>query len=235
LLKPLKVSQKFMIFLYAVAILLFCHHFIFRPIFLDWGSSQELRKIAFSGDTFTDGNRHTRAVLIEGTPEEIWPWIVQIGQDRGGFYSYQWLENIFGARMRNSYVIKSEFQFPRLQGDTIWLATKDHYGGEGYQVAAEIVPFKSFVMVGGADYNRIRQGEKASGSWALYLYPASSNTTWLVARSSDGLDHGVGNSVLRYFFFEVPHFIMERKMLKTVQTLVEKNHGHVTNETISNQ
>ena len=234
-LKPFSPLQKLLIFLYAVAVLLFCHHFIFRPIFLDWGAPENIREMAFSGDSLTEGHSHTRAVLIEGTPEDIWPWIMQIGQDRGGFYSYQWLENLFRARMKNSYSIKTEFQFPRLPGDTIWLATRDHYDGEGYQILAEITPFKSFVMVGGTDYNRLARGEKARGSWAFYLYPASSTQTWLVARSSEA-DKNAGNDMLRYLFFEVPHFIMERKMLLTMRRLVEKDRvGFATDETISNK
>lgn len=218
--KRFKPSQKLLIFIYVISILWFCHHFIFRPIILDWGSSQSIRALALSGDVFTDGKSHTRAVLIEATPEEIWPWLVQIGQDRGGFYSYQWLENIFQADMRNAYEIKREYQYPRKEGDTIWLTNKVHYNGGGYQILAEITPLRSMVMVGAKDFTRISNGEKAMGSWAFYLYPENTTKTWLIVRSSDG-DLPKGNKVLRYFTFEVPHFIMERKMLVTMKRLVE--------------
>jgi hypothetical protein len=214
--------QKLLIFIYVMVILLFFHHYIFRPIILDWGATTELREHIFSGDEFTAGSSHTRAVLINASPEEIWPWLNQIGQDRAGFYSYQWLENVFRAEMKNIYIINPEFQMPRQYGDTIWLATKDHYNGGGYQVLAEIIPFKSFVMVGGSDFQRIRNGGKARGSWAFYLHSVAPNQTWLVVRSSEG-DIGFANRVLRYFFFEVPHFIMERKMLLTIRKLVEQS------------
>ncbi|MFZ6012550.1 MAG: hypothetical protein ACOYXT_19560 [Bacteroidota bacterium] len=188
-----------------------------------------------SGDVFTDGRSHTRAVLVDATPDQIWPWLIQVGQDRGGFYSYQWLENIFQANMKNVYVIKPEFQYPRQVGDTVWLANKDHYNGGGYQILAEVTPFKSFVMVGGKDYERLLNGDKALGSWSFYLYPDESNRTWLIARSSEG-DINFTNRVLRYFFFEVPHFIMERKMLLTMQKLTEEGlMPHATEETITNQ
>jgi hypothetical protein len=221
--KKFKPIQKLFLFLYAVAVLLFCHHLIIRPIFLDWGSPESIQKLALSGDALTgeSGTRHTRAVLIEATPEELWPWLIQVGQDRGGFYSHEWLENLFRADMKNVYEIKPEFQWPRMQGDTIWLANKDHYQGQGYQIVAESIPFQSLVMVGGEDYQRIQNGENASGSWAFYLYPESSSRTWLIARSSSG-DIPVANHVLRYFTYEVPHFIMERKMLKSMKYLAEK-------------
>lgn len=220
--KKFKPSQKLLIFVYAVAVLLFCHHFIFRPIFLDWGAPESIQKLSLSGDVFTygSGSRHTRAVLIEATPEELWPWLIQVGQDRGGFYSHEWLENLFRADMKNVDEIKPEFQWPRMQGDTIWLANKDHYDGQGYQIVAESIPFRSLVIVGGKDYQRIQNGEKASGSWAFYLYPESAERTWLIARSSAG-DIPYTNHVLRYFTYEVPHFIMERKMLKSMKYLGE--------------
>jgi hypothetical protein len=208
-------------FLYAAAVLLFCHHFIFRPIILNWGSTEELQKRSLSGDIFTEGRGHTRAVLIEATPEEIWPWLVQVGQDRGGFYSYEWLENIFGADIKNVYEIRPEFQWPRQAGDTIWLANREHYNGMGYQIVAETTLFKSLVMVGGEDYARILKSEKASGSWAFYLHPESATTTWLIARSSEG-DTSFGNRVLRYFTYEVPHFVMEKKMLRSMKFIAEK-------------
>lgn len=218
--KKSKPSQKLLLFLYAGAVLLFCHHFIFRPIILDWGAPESIRELSLSGDVFTDGTNHTRAILIDATPEELWPWLIQIGQDRGGFYSYEWLENLFRADMRNVYEIKPEFQWPRQEGDTVWLANKDHYDGMGYQIIAESTPFKSLVMVGGEDYEKILKGEKASGSWAFYLYPENAEKTWFIARSSDG-NTSFGNRALRYFTYEVPHFVMEEKMLKSVKRLAE--------------
>jgi hypothetical protein len=218
--KPITASQKLLLFLYAAALIVFCHHFIVRPIILDWGSPAFIRNMKLAGDDFTNGNSHTRAVLIRATPEQIWPWLLQMGQDRGGMYSYEMLENIVGADMKNVYKIVPEFQLPRLKGDTIWLANKNHYKGQGYQIIAEITPNRSYVMVGGRDYNKIASGDYANGSWAFYLYPENENTTWLIARSSEG-KIGFVNKLLRYVAYEVPHFIMERKMLVTMKTLIE--------------
>ena len=58
-----------------------------------------------------------------------------------------------------------------MPGDTIWLANKRNYNGKGFQIVAEIIPNNSFVMVGGDDFNRIKRGDKAIGSWSIYLYP----------------------------------------------------------------
>jgi hypothetical protein len=226
--KRRRIIRISIISLYAIVVLLFIHHLVFRPMFLDWGTPEPINRLAFSGDSFTNGTHHTRAILIDATQEELWPWLNQIGQDRGGFYSYQWLENLFAADMTNVNTIKPEFQWPRQLGDTIWLANKDHYNGQGYQIIAEITDYKSMVMVSGADYARIRNGEKASGSWAFYLYPeGDTDKTWLVARSSEG-DISILQQFIRYFTFEVPHFIMEKKMLKSMKKLVERKPARAT-------
>jgi hypothetical protein len=220
--KKRRTPRRLIITFHVMAILFFTYHFALRPRFLDWGASESLRETSFPGDSFTRGAHHTRAVLIDATPEQLWPWLNQIGQDRGGFYSYQWLENIFAADITNVHDIKPEFQWPRQLGDTVWLANKDHYNGKGYQIIAEITPFKSMVMVGGDDYARVLSGEEVSGSWAFYLYPETSEKTWLVARSSDG-DLSWPTRLARYTTFEIPHYIMERKMLRSIKKLAEEN------------
>jgi len=214
-------SKKWMLAFYLISIVWFCHHFIFRPVILDWGATESLRNIKLYGDVLTQGDQHTRAVLVNATPHELWPWLIQIGQERGGFYSHEWLENLFFAEMKNVYSIDNRFQQPRHVGDTVWLATKDHYNGGGYQIIAEVTPFRSYVMVGGPDYARIQNGQKASGSWAFYLYPINDTSTYLIVRSSNG-EISIGEKLLRYFTFEVPHFIMEARMLNTLKRLVEE-------------
>ncbi|GAA0246458.1 hypothetical protein ACFFQF_05480 [Haladaptatus pallidirubidus] len=44
----------------------------------------------------------TRAITIDAPVEDLWPWVVQLGQGRGGFYSYDWLENLVGAGIHNA-------------------------------------------------------------------------------------------------------------------------------------
>lgn len=211
-------------FLAVIALLSIIHHFVVRPWFLDWGAPQKIRSLSLPGYELVQGKGHTRAVLIEAPSQEIWPWIVQIGQDRGGMYSYSWLENVVLADIHNVYEIRDDLQVPRAEGDTIWLANRERYNGRGYQILAMYRPEKAFVMVGGDDYNRILSGEKARGAWCIYLYPETENSTWLIARSAgDGFP--LGDRVLRYLTYEVPHFIMERKMLRTIRQLVEQHSG----------
>lgn len=62
----------------------------------------------------------SRRVRIMAPPERVWPWVAQIGQERGGFYSYTWLENLLGCDITNADRIHEEWQHPRV-GDQVHL------------------------------------------------------------------------------------------------------------------
>jgi hypothetical protein len=69
------------------------------------------RDAALAGDELIpDGLQSTRAITIQAPPDAIWPWLVQMGQDRGGFYSHDWLERLFGAEIHNADRIRPEWQ-----------------------------------------------------------------------------------------------------------------------------
>ena len=77
----------------------------------------------------SSGNaRFFKTLLTAATA--IWPWILQIGQDRAGFYSYTQLENLFGCEMRNADRIVPEWQ-QRQVGDVVWMTPKEKFRGVG--------------------------------------------------------------------------------------------------------
>lgn len=55
-----------------------------------------------------------RAITIAAPPERVWPWVAQLGQDKGGFYSFAWLENLAGCDIRNAEEIVPAWQHPRV-------------------------------------------------------------------------------------------------------------------------
>src|ERR1017187_4231523 len=69
-----------------------------RPWFLGWGATAAEVSRSLPGDLPVPqaNSTATRAITIQAPPERVWPWIVQIGQGRGGLYSYAWLENLVG-------------------------------------------------------------------------------------------------------------------------------------------
>ena len=70
------------------------------PWFLSWGSTDTDRARILPGDEIVPFARGTtRAVMIAALADEVWPWVVQLGPDRAGYYSYEILEDLAGCRM----------------------------------------------------------------------------------------------------------------------------------------
>jgi hypothetical protein len=75
-----------------------------RPWHLRWGANDEELRRSMPGDDEIQQPLYTttRAVTINAQPAEIWPWLVQMGYQRGGLYSYDWLDRLFGILDRPS-------------------------------------------------------------------------------------------------------------------------------------
>lgn len=70
----------------------------FRPWSLRWGTVDDEATRAMPGDELVAAPRHasTRAITVRARPGEIWPWLAQMGKGRGGLYSIDWLDRVFG-------------------------------------------------------------------------------------------------------------------------------------------
>lgn len=77
-----------------------------------WGLDERAAERTYPGDELIARPRWmwTHAVEIDAPAEDVWPWVAQIGADRGGFYSYQWLENVAGCNLRNAETIHPEWE-----------------------------------------------------------------------------------------------------------------------------
>ena len=69
-----------------------------RPWHQRWGATQEevARRMAGDDDVKRPIEVTTRAVTVAARPEHIWPWLMQLGNRRGGLYSYDWIDLIIG-------------------------------------------------------------------------------------------------------------------------------------------
>jgi hypothetical protein len=165
----------------------------------------------------------TRAVTIHASAEAIWQWIVQIGQDRGGFYSYTWLENLFLAEMRNAERIVPEFQ-SRKVGDVVWMAPEHRYGAKASMTVAQLVPNRAMVLVQRDEFDVAMRGAQVHGGvWHFLLEPVDANSTRLIMRGAAPDKTGV----LYDLVFDPAHFVMERKMMLGIKERVERQaQGH---------
>lgn len=95
---------------------------VIRPWHLRWGAEPGDEQRELPGDEFLPegGTQILHAVTIDAPVEAVWPWLAQLGQDRGGFYSYEWLENLAGCEMSNADRIHPSWQHREL-GETVHL------------------------------------------------------------------------------------------------------------------
>jgi hypothetical protein len=172
-----------------------------RPLMLHWGATcEELRKPLPGDDLVPDpAIESTRAVTIEAPPEAVWPWLAQLGQDRAGFYSYEFLENLAGCDMHNADEIHPEWQ-SREPGDIVYLHPLN-----GLPVA------------------RFEPGRVlALEHWgAFVLEPHGPGASRLIARGRT--PRGMG-ALANTLLMEIPHFVMERKMLLGIKARAERTH-----------
>jgi hypothetical protein len=117
------------------------YHFALRGWCLRWGTtSAEVHATLPGDDLFPDyTGEATHAITIQAARERVWPWLMQIGQDRSGFYSYSFLENVVGCDMPKIEHLVPEWK-PRTEGETVWFATPRRFGGQGRMVAALVQP-----------------------------------------------------------------------------------------------
>ncbi len=209
-------------FLTAVAVVIYVR--FFRPWYRHWGATGEEVEQPMPGDEeVAQANyQSTRAITIKARAAEIWPWLVQIGQGRGGFYTYTWLENLIGLRISNVDQVLAEFQHLKV-GDIIPVEP----GGSGYRVAS-IEPNQLLVLViratdSGVMGTVMNQGNGAS-TWVFMLRELDSEYTRLIARWRMRWNPTFKTPVLvliRLLLAPI-EFVMERKMLLGIKKRAER-------------
>jgi len=160
--------------------------------------------------------RDTRAITIDAPPEEVWSWLVQIGWDRGGFYSYDWLENVFGGDLHNIDRIDPDLQ-QLAAGDVVWMAPPERFDVVAMLTVSRSERGRCLVFTSPAR----RDPARPDGTWAFVLEPLGSSRTRLIVRWQQAAG-GLGRALFFYVLFEPAHFIMERGMLLGIKRRAER-------------
>jgi hypothetical protein len=186
---------------------LVAYAFVLRPWHLRWGATAAELAQPLPGDELCPEPQlnATHALTIHAPVRLVWPWIAQLGQTRGGFYSYTWLENLVGCRMRNADRIVPEWQQINV-GDEVWL----HPKAPPLKVVA-VEPERHLVI---------------GNTWGFYLFPRDAQTTRLIVRGRGKFDMpDLKYPALNFLYwrgiFEPAHFIMERRMLLGIKERAE--------------
>jgi hypothetical protein len=199
--------------------------FYLRPRFLSWGTTPEELQKALPGDEFVPHPRYisTRAVTINARPEDVWPWLVQMGQGRGGLYSYSWLENVVGSDLHNAERILPEYQRLKV-GDVVRLTPPERYNLS--LVVAVIEPARALVLRTPAppdgDRSKALEAGYPDGTWAFILEPVGERATRLIVRWRSDYKPTLLGLLVNQFGLEPVHFAMERKMLLGIKERAER-------------
>ena len=174
---------------------------------LTWGATEDEVRRTLPGDDLLPSPdiASTRATSIDAPPDAIWPWLVQMGPGRGGLYTYDWIENLFGLNMHSANVILPQFQNLRV-GDVQQL------GSKGPRLKVEILDVERAMVVRSEDGNWV---------WAFVLFPEGKSTR-LVSRNRIATPAA---SPFEWAFntliMEPGSLVMERKMLLGIRSRAE--------------
>lgn len=201
---------------------------VIRPWHLKWGATADEVDRVLPGDNLIPNVKinATHAITIEAPIERVWPWIAQIGQGRGGFYSYEAIENSMGLNIHNAARILPEYQHPQV-GESMPFAT----GGFGVPYAIVDAP-RALVIHGDtrvpgegssiAGMPSMRPGDYIAVAWGWYLESIDDHTTRFIERWRADYGPGMLNTLIYRLFMEPGAFIMERKMLLGIKARAER-------------
>jgi hypothetical protein len=186
---------------------------LLRRRYARWGTVPSELTASLPGDELVPAPRlsSTRAITVDAPADEVWPWLVQIGQGRGGLYSFDGLEDLLGCHISSADAVRPELQDLRV-GDEVRLHPAE--GTPAYRVQRVEAP-TTLVLVGGDDGTRI--------TWQFVLRPMyGGRRTRLLARQR--WTYRRRQSVL-WHLVEPVGFVMERRMLRGLARRAEGRPG----------
>lgn len=181
-----------------------------RPRTLDWGSTPEERRAPLPGDDVIPEavTVTTRAITIHAPASDVWPWVIQMGQDRAGFYTHNWVERLLQSGIPDVHEVHPDWQ--HLEPGDLMRTNRD-MGGKpmGWPVVA-IEPGRSIV---------VRSKSMPVGTYAFILQPIDATSTRFVVRDSAVWKRR--EWLFKVLVYEPLHAYMETGVLQGVRQRAE--------------
>ena len=184
----------------AAAIVAVVYVTVIGPWQRHWGARPEVARASMPGDDLlrADAPATTRAIEIDAPPERVFPWLRQIGFGRGGWYSYDWIDN------------DGDPSVERIEPD-LWLHVGDRI---------EMMPGMGPVVVD-LELNHHIVSAEPTGSWCLLVVPTGDGGSRLISRWKQDWPRTPASAIW-VAMVDPGAFIMERKMLLRIRELAER-------------
>ncbi|MBU3927409.1 MAG: hypothetical protein KKB74_06345 [Bacteroidetes bacterium] len=189
----------------TILTLLILYFFVFRPMHLHWGATNEEVKAKMPGDGIvkTVHFNATRAISINSTPENIWKWIIQIGSKRAGWYSIDLIDN---GGIESSKEILPEFQ--KIENGYFVPFTPDQKNGMW------VKEYKEPEYILWVD-------KEGNATWLWYLKKKSETETRLITRLRTKYNF-LSIWIIYYALYDFGDIIMMKKCMKGIKERAEK-------------
>jgi len=183
-----------------------------RPWQLGWGATDEELDATLAGDDLIPNPDllATRAITVHAPAEQVWPWIAQLGQGRGGFYSYDALENLVGCDIHSADRIVPEWQDVKV-GDQVKLHPEVGLG------VAVVEPGRALVLGGGVPMGAVPP--PYDFTWAFVLREEPEGTTRLLVRERYAYTQRWAPLLVEPV--AVVAFVMSQRMLRGIRDRAE--------------
>jgi hypothetical protein len=184
-----------------------------RARYLRWGATDDELNVTLPGDELVPAAdlTATRAVTVRAPADRVWPWIAQLGQGRGGFYSYDFLENLVGCDIHSAERVVPEWQSIEV-GDTV------HLHPEVALVVAVVEQGRALVLRGGVPIGRTPPPYDCT--WAFVLRDQADGSTRLVVRERYGYSRRWARLLVEPT--ELISFLMSRRMFHGIKERAER-------------
>jgi hypothetical protein len=184
-----------------------------RPRQLQWGATDQEPDRPLPGDDLIakPDLTATRAITVGTSADQVWPWIAQLGQGRGGFYSYDTLENLVGCNIHSADQIVPEWQDITI-GDQVKLHPE-----VGLDVAV-VEPGRALVLRGGVPIGTAPP--PYDFTWAFVLREQPDGTTRLLVRERYAYTQRWAPLLVEPV--AVVAFVMTQRMLRGIRDRAER-------------